>query len=654
MQHLDVTGQQMVYEHVFKHAPIGITLVATDGRILGVNPAVCAMFGYTEEEIMKRSAQDFISSEDVSDLIRKMLKGKTPVTGLEKRMLRKDSSEIWVSVFISLVRDDQDATPLYFIVQVMNITNSKATELKLQESIERYTSLKKYNHDAVISFTLEGTIINGNVMAERLTGHKIPSLIGTEIARLIGEPNLRSVLTAQGDYTAAENAITGIRHADGRTLEVLATIAPIIIHGKTVGFYLIAKDMTEQKRLIIEKEAAEKTNRAKSDFLAMMSHEIRTPMNGVIGMTDLLMETSLDPEQDEYVQIIKQSGMTLLAIINDILDFSKIESGKSELVEEPFSVRATLSDTLNVILPKTLEKNLKLTTSIAPDVPSLLLGDVTKVHQVLMNLLSNAIKFTPDGAISISVTRLSSDDERVALRFAIRDTGLGIPADKAVHLFEPFYQADYFMTRNYEGTGLGLAICKKLVHLMDGEIWHEPNEDQPGSTFVFTSKFSLTEYPAIAHSTESELPMENSPLKILIAEDNEVNQMVLKKMVEKLGYNSTLVANGVGVIEAVNRHPYDIIFMDIQMPLMDGIQTTQVIKESLTLDVVPYIVAVTAHAVKGDREKYLATGLDDYISKPIDMNAIAAMLEKVGRRQPNRQEQHRFYSGYSELTSTSK
>ncbi|MFD0672727.1 PAS domain S-box protein [Cohnella sp. GCM10027633] len=632
MQHLDVAGQQTVFEHVFKHAPIGITLVATDGRILGVNPAVCAMFGYTEEEIMKRSATDFISSEDVSDLIRNIHSGAAQTTGLEKRLSRKDGSSIWVSIFVSLVRDEQDATPLYYIVQAMNITNSKATELKLQESIERYTSLKKYNHDAIVSFSLEGKIINGNLMAERLTGHKIPELIGTDITRLIGKSNLRTILTAQGDYTAAENAIAEIRHADGHGVEVLATIAPIIIHDETVGFYLIAKDMTEQKRLIIEKEAAEKTNRAKSDFLAMMSHEIRTPMNGVIGMTELLTETNLDSEQRDYVQIIKKSGSTLLKIINDILDFSKIESGKSELEEEPFSVRATLSDTLNVILPRTLEKNLELTTSIAPDVPSLLLGDVTKVRQVLMNLLSNAIKFTPNGAISINVTRLSSDEEKIALRFAIRDTGLGIPADKSVHLFEPFYQVDYFMTRKYEGTGLGLAICKKLVHLMDGEIWHEPNGDQPGSTFVFTGNFRMTEYPATVQSADPELPTASSPLRILIAEDNEVNQTVLKKMVEKLGYNSTVVANGADAIEAVKRHPYDIIFMDIQMPLMDGIQATRVIKESLAPGEVPYIVAVTAHAVKGDREKYLAAGLDEYISKPIDMEVVAAVLEKTVSR----------------------
>ncbi|MGV2786915.1 PAS domain S-box protein, partial [Clostridium perfringens] len=282
------------------------------------------------------------------------------------------------------------------------ITQSKIAERKLQESIERYTSLKKYNHDAIISFNLEGRIINGNQMAEQLTGYKIPELIGTRISNLIGERNLTRVLSASADYVAVEKGINVIHHKDGHTVEVLATLAPIVIHNKNVGFYIIAKDMTEQKRLIIEKEAAEKTNKAKSEFLAMMSHEIRTPMNGVIGMTDLILETELDEEQRDYVQIIKKSGTTLLNIINDILDFSKIESGRTELVEETFNLRTALSETLNLILPKALEKNIEVTTSVASDVPSQVYGDVTKLRQVLMNLLSNAIKFTPNGAVSIS------------------------------------------------------------------------------------------------------------------------------------------------------------------------------------------------------------------------------------------------------------
>ncbi|MFC5648756.1 PAS domain S-box protein [Paenibacillus solisilvae] len=627
----DVVGQQTVFEHVFKHAPIGIAVVSIEGKWICVNPSVCAIFGYTEEELLRLSAADFIYSDDAAINERfqqELLDGVNLIFEIEKQFMHKNGSPIWTSLHVSLVRDEEDGRPLYYISQVLDITESKSTERKLQESIERYTSLKKYNHDAIVSFSLDGTVINGNVMAERVTGYKISELIGTNIAKLIGEINLHHVLTALEDYSSVENDLNNIRHKDGHKVEVLATIAPIIIHGQNVGFYLIAKDMTEQKKLSIEKEAAEKTNKAKSDFLAMMSHEIRTPMNGVIGMTELILQTNLDAEQHEYVQIIKKSGATLLAIINDILDFSKIESGKSEIVEDPFSIRTTLSDTLNVILPKALEKNLELTTSVTSNVPNMIIGDVTKIRQVLMNLLSNAIKFTPNGAVSISVQVDSLQEQKITLRFAIQDTGLGVSANEVVHLFDPFYQVDHFMTRKFEGTGLGLAICKKLVHLMDGDIWHEHNGEQPGSTFIFTAQFRMMDNPDSGQIVEMDENLKDNQLRILIAEDNEVNQMVLKKMVKKLGYNSTAVLNGAEAIEAIKRHPYDIIFMDIQMPLMDGIQATQIIKESLSSMKIPYIVAVTAHALKSDRERYLSAGMDEYISKPIQMDAVSDIIEK--------------------------
>ncbi|WP_135553575.1 PAS domain S-box protein [Paenibacillus cymbidii] len=634
MQDWHAIGHQTLFEHVFRNAPIGIALVTVDGKWIGVNPAACTIFGYTQEQFMQLKAETFILGDLASadgDLLQKLYDGDIPAFEVERQYEPTAGQPIWASLHLSLVRDETSGKPLYFIMQIVNITNSKVAEQKLQESIERYTSLKKYNHDAIISFGLDGRIINGNRMAEQLTGFRIQELIGTSIAGLIGERNLQAVLTATNEYAAAEKEIEDFRHKDGHTVEVLATLAPIVIHNLTVGFYIIAKDMTEQKRLIIEKEAAEKTNRAKSDFLAMMSHEIRTPMNGVIGMTDLLLETELDPEQLSYVQIIQKSGATLLAIINDILDFSKIESGKADLVEEPYNVRAVVSDTLNVMLPKALEKNLEVTASFMPSVPNIVLGDVMKLRQVLMNLLSNAIKFTPNGAVAISVQGEALDGRTTCLRFAVKDTGIGVPPDKVAHLFEPFYQVDHFMTRKAEGTGLGLAICKKLIHLMHGEIEYETNAGQPGSTFRFAIRVQNQDDGAALAQQELASGQEQGSgggsLRVLIAEDNEVNQIVLKRMIQKLGYNATIVANGEETVEAAKRHPYDIIFMDVQMPLLDGVQATRLIRETSQHRKQPFIVAVTAHAVKGDREKYLTSGMDAYISKPIQLEEVASTVQ---------------------------
>lgn len=641
MQDLKLFDPQVLFKHLYINAPIGIALISLDRKWMNVNPAVRSIFGYSEEEFMNFTLEDIRHPDDkynTRGLLSELLDGVIPSFEVENRYFNKNGNIVWTFVHVSLVRDDNDGKPLYFITQFIDVTKNKLAELKLQESIERYTSLKKYNHDAIISFGLDGIIINGNNMVQQMTGYLIEELIGSGLSKLIGEKSSTNLLLALNDHKEIEKVekdISLIQHKDGYSVEVLVTLAPIIIQTQTMGFYIIAKDMTEQKKLIIEKEAAEKTNKAKSEFLAMMSHEIRTPMNGVIGMTDVLLDTNLDEEQIEYVQIIKKSGDTLLAIINDILDFSKIESGKSELMEEPLNVRDILSETIYMVMSKALEKNLEITTSVCPKVPDLLQGDITKIRQVLMNLLSNAIKFTPNGAISISVDTVSQELNKVRLQFAVQDTGIGVPKEQVSHLFEPFYQVDHFMTRKTEGTGLGLAICKKLVELMDGQIWHEASKDQTGSTFLFTANFRVQ--PNHLNSSQYEMwpqqddIVENSTeqtLKILIAEDNEVNQLVLKKMIEKLGHKTTIVQNGKEAVEAVKRYPYDIIFMDIQMPWMDGLTATKLINEMLNGKKSPYIVAVTAHAIKGDSERYLSVGMNAYISKPISINAISEIIER--------------------------
>ncbi|MCM3127924.1 PAS domain S-box protein [Paenibacillus provencensis] len=628
MSDIQQFDQQAIAKHIYNHAPVGIALVSTQGKLIHANEAACHILGYALEELMSLPAIDYILSEAIHPST--LLERVSTSIQFEKEYLHRNGNLVWASVHVSLVLDETSAEPIYFIAHLIDITANKIAELKLNESVERYTSLKKYNHDAIISFGLDGNIINGNQMTETLTGYKIAELIGTRIARLIDEKVLANLKSDELDHSLIEEEIDHIKHKDGHLVEVLASLAPIIIHNKRVGFYLILKDITEQRRLLIEKETAEKTNKAKSEFLAMMSHEIRTPMNGVIGMTDLLLETELESEQRQYVEIIKQSGSTLLNIINDILDFSKIESGKIELVHEVFSMRTTLSEAFYINQPRAIEKGIEVTTFIAPNVPEYVFGDGTKVRQILMNLLSNAVKFTPSGSVSVSVGQVEQTARHVRLRVEVEDTGIGVSADKRLRLFDPFYQVDNYMTRKIEGTGLGLAICKKLVELMEGEIWYEPRPDGPGSKFIFTANFRL-QPPSVGQWTDQkhqDYETSVEPLKILVAEDNEVNQLVFIKMMDRLGYRVTVVPNGEQAVQACKEQDYDMVFMDVQMPVVDGLMATRMIRQEKPGNRGPYIIAVTAHAIHGDRNKYLELGMDDYVSKPLSMTAVSAVIQK--------------------------
>ncbi|WP_054956452.1 PAS domain S-box protein, partial [Paenibacillus dakarensis] len=483
--------------------------------------------------------------------------------------------------------------PVKMIGTIQDITERVEMEMKLQETVERYTSLKKYNHDAVISLDLNGHVIHGNIMAERLTGYNIKEMTGKNLTQFIVVQNLKEILMDSLKDVSSDNRIEYFKHKDGHLIEVMTTIAPIIINGKNVGFYIIAKDITEQKKLLIAKEAAESTNLAKSAFLAMMSHEIRTPMNGVIGMTDLLIDSpGLNEEQKDYVRIIRKSGETLLNIINDILDFSKVESGKTTLVHEPFRLQNAIEETLDLLNPKAVQKKLEMKYSMSPGVPKVLIGDSERLKQILFNLIGNALKFTFTGGVYIEIREIDSTKELVQLEFTIRDTGIGIPEDKANDLFEPFYQLDHFMTRKHEGTGLGLAISRKLVELMHGSIWLERN-DQPGATFKFNVYFNrcdediADEDNAALSSTDQHLN-----LHILVGEDNETNQLVILKMLEKMGYQVDVAANGKEVLERVRQHHYDLIFMDVHMPELNGLEAAKAIKGMLPPNEVPIIVAV--------------------------------------------------------------
>ncbi|WP_339169898.1 PAS domain S-box protein [Paenibacillus sp. FSL R5-0341] len=568
---------------------------------------------------------DVMDSEDLASLQKHItgVKQGEPLD-FEYKHISSDGSEKYLHLR-GLITLDENRRPIQLNGTLQDITERKRIEFKLQESVERYTSLKKYNHDAIISFNMDGNIMNANPVAVTMTGCPVAEMIGTSISRFIGASNLGLILGS--NYEMAEKEINAVRHTDGSETEVLATLAPIIVNKSNVGFYLIAKDITEQKKLLVAKETAERMNKAKSEFLAMMSHEIRTPMNGVIGMTDLLMDTpGLSGEQKEYIEIIQKSGDSLLAIINDILDFSKIESGKTDLVDDPFDLVEIVTETVQIVKPLAREKKLDVRLCMDDAIPSPVYGDAYRLKQVLTNIIGNAVKFTSEGGVEVKVGVKEQGGNNVQLYFKVKDSGIGIPFERKQQLFEPFYQLENFMTRKPQGTGLGLAISKKLVELMQGEIWIEES-DEPGTIFMFTARFKLNNGEESNSIDQEQKKSRTSALRILVAEDNEVNQLVLSRIIEKKGHFVDHVADGVGAVEAVKHNSYDVIFMDVHMPRLNGFEATKVIKEFKSPEDCPYIIAVTANAVRGDMDKCLKAGMDAYVSKPIKIESIMQALE---------------------------
>jgi PAS domain S-box-containing protein len=637
--------------------------IATDakGVIQIFNVGAERMLGYYAAEVMNK-----ITPADISDPQELIARAKTLSVELgtsitpgfealvfkasrgiediyELTYIRKDGSRFPAVVSVTALRDAQGAIIGYLLIGTDNTARKlvEAEQKKLDQRLrdqQFYTrSLIESNIDAIMTTDPFGIITDVNKQMEALTDCTRDELIGAPFKDYFTDPERAEaaikLVLSQKKVTDFE--LTACAR-DGKQTVVSYNATTFYDRNRTLqGVFAAARDVTERKLVEAElkqaKAVAESASRTKSDFLASMSHEIRTPMNAIMGIADLLAKTALTPEQDKYVQIFRRAGDNLLNLINDILDLSKVEASQLELERTGFSLNDLLEKVTEIVAGRAQEKGLALLFDIAPDVPPDLVGDPTRLRQVLLNLIGNAIKFTESGQVSLRVTSEKDVSVPTALRFTVSDTGIGIPSEKLGRVFERFTQADSSTTRRFGGSGLGLTISKRLVELMGGRVWAE-SEVGEGSVFAFAVPFEIwatANRPAAAPvGAGPELPL--PALRILLAEDSPDNCIITVAYLEDTPYRVEIAETGAIACERFTTGHYDLVLMDRQMPVMDGLTATRKIRawEQANLRPSIPIIALTASALKGDREMCLAAGCTAFLTKPIKQEVLLQAIRE--------------------------
>lgn len=550
---------------------------------------------------------DFLSMQEKQNKLHQLQADIATFDGMLRELVKTQDREL-AGKIIAEIESAREELKAY--------ESSTEGETNLNESRQLVTLLKekaRLQQNALDSYTKKD-ITGTEKIISSARNRELQDDIAKSSAALIEAQKVSSLQIAES-----------IR-SNGRQTHTMSII--LIIAAGILGLFVCINMLIKKRQSENAEQKATMAAKIKENFLANMSHEIRTPLNAILGFTNILSRTKLDQEQHEHLQIIHSSGDNLLSIVNDILDLSKIEAGMMRIEEAPFRINDVMATVEGMLTPKANEKNIKLIVKVDEDVPQTLSGDAVRLTQIMVNLVSNAIKFTQEGGVYVKVTPFKSEGDTIRLEFLVRDTGIGIPKDKQKFIFERFEQAEAETTRRFGGTGLGLSIVKHLIELQKGKITLNSQENV-GSMFLVELPYKITNETAPSYTVKvnnQKFHLMNNNVNILVAEDNTMNQQLIKHLLKNWGFKFDLVFNGAQAVEALTTQKYDMVLMDIQMPEMDGHLATSEIRNKLRSDVP--VIAMTAHAMAGEREKCIKSGMNDYISKPLNEDSLYAMIIK--------------------------
>lgn len=638
---------------IFEGLPLGVLILDKDKQVLRANQAINKIFETDLNEILGKgpgfsyrcaklyggkgvcNGEGECTACPINRAIDIAFEKRTGVNGEDVSIAVINQEhrleDKWLR--ISVVPFDLDSQEAVMMV-LEDITETKAIANNLIENERRLRLITDNMIDTVTQVNMMGQIVYASPSHWNLMGYTPEYLIGKSLFEFI-HPDDREIAIdrLRRRISGGESFVSEVRlrRKDGIYIW-LESVGNVIEDDRTKrSVVYVSRDVTVKRQALDEmqlaKEAAEAANKAKSEFLANMSHEIRTPMNGIIGMTNLTLMTSLNEDQKENLNLVKNSAENLLKIINSILDFSKIEAGKIILEVHPFNLRQSMGKVINALKVEAKQKGIMLTTQVDSSVPTILKGDSNRLAQILNNLIGNALKFTHRGEVKVTVEKVGGKHNTAFLKFQVIDTGIGIAKEHHHKLFESFSQVDGSMTRRYGGTGLGLTITKQLVEIMGGTIAFESEINQ-GTTFSFELPFQAVDQFVQSDESSYTIPIPRKRLRVLLVEDDLVNQTLAVRLLEKQHHEVTLATNGQEALQLIATKDYDIVLMDIQMPLMDGVEATKQIRSQVQYRHLP-IVALTAHAIKGDDERFLNAGMDAYISKPIQINQFYSVIDEL-------------------------